>query len=509
MICPVCNKTIEDDTVVCYYCGHIFENISILIDCTIKKYSDIPIKSDNSVHYDSKIIFKNLLVINESQEFHDNISIEEFVINYYKKNGYKAFFAENNYWMILFLIFYYYEDFILSSSIFESVSTKRIFNRYSYRIKDINFNSIKNISNIKNHIIEAYIRNIINTTSCNVWNHIKSNPCGLRENFTISDLIVVSSYLTIDQLILIFERMGDDFEYYAFGLPDLIVYNDDEFFFVEVKSKTDKPSFKQIQWHKYLVEVVGVDVVIFNVNKTEEEITDIKKNYDVELIDSNKRIDLKQQKINWDSFKLDVKPVNDEEINERLNHEYSGKLITPVDSYYTELNMNSFQDYEQWHEYSIGVLKRNFNLLYERVIEVYSNIPLNIKKPTKKQLSRNREAKIFENKGDYQQAIKLYLENIYEKTSSPTTYKRLVKIYMKFNQFEEIVKLMDIAISIFLKLNDKNNVLYFLFMKSAASSNRYKFTKLQQQILEVFREDDLKSKNVGKTKQTDLSNYFK
>ena len=509
MICPVCNKAVEDDAVVCYYCGHIFENISILIEYTIKKYSNTPIKLNNVEQHDSKIIFKNLYITDEFREIYDNSSIEDFAINFYKENGYEACFAENNYWIILFLIFYDYESFILNSSIYESVSTNFLINDHAYKFKDIDFTSINNIKNLNNHIIEAYVRNIIQTTSVNVWNHIKSNPCSLRDNFTIGDFLVASSHLTKDQLILIFERMCDDFKYYTSGLPDLIVYNEYEFFFVEVKSKNDKPSFKQIQWHKYLVEVVGIDVVIFNVDKTNVEINNIKKSYDTELLDSEERIKLKQ-KINWDIFKLDVEPIVDDEINERLNNKYSGKHIVPIGYYFTELNIDSFENSEQWHNYSMGVLKRNIDLLYKRIIKVYSNKHLNIiKKPTKYQLSRNREAKSFENKGNYEQAISLYLENVYEKTSSPTTYKRLVAIYKNFNQFEEIVKLMDIAIPIFLQLNDTNNVMYFLFIKYGASYNRFKLTEIEKQILGLIKEDSLKSKNFNKSKQTNLSSYFK
>ena len=165
MICPVCNRVVEDDAVVFYYCGHIFENISILIEYTIKKYSNTPIKLNNVEQHDSKIIFKNLYITDEFREIYDNSSIEDFAINFYKENGYEAFFAENNYWIILFLIFYDYESFILNSSIYESVSKNFLINNHAYKFKDIDFTSINNIKNLNNHIIEAYVRNIIQTTS--------------------------------------------------------------------------------------------------------------------------------------------------------------------------------------------------------------------------------------------------------------------------------------------------------------------------------------------------------
>ena len=209
-------------------------------------------------------------------------------------------------------------------------------------------------------------------------------------------------------------------------------------------------------------------------------------------------------------FKLDEIHINDDEINERMKHRYGGFIVNPTSWHYTRLSKNSFQEPEQWYKYRVEVLKRNANLLFERVVKVYSNKYLNIQKPTKIQLSRNKEAKLFENKGDYQGAISLYIENVHERTSSPTTYKRLIAIYKKFGQFEELKKLMDIAITIFVQLNDKNNVLYFLFIKFSASSNKGKLTGMEERILREIREDDLKLKeNKEKDKQTDLSSYFK
>ena len=506
MKCPTCFGEFDGFSKVCKICGYEFQDKDfLLIEEYIDKYNHLEFKPLTYPSDNSKLFFKSLNI----EDIDDTTSTEDIVIDYYKQQGYNAFFAENRYWLLLFLLIYFKHEIMgIRLMVDLDYGTNAYSDNYVPILKNMDFNCIKYIPNLTEYIIRNYLKCI--DFSDNHREIFRNGESEYYNLFSIDELLSAICLLDIEQLRLIFKRMGDDFEYYTSGLPDLIVYNESEFFFVEVKSKSDKPSFKQIQWHKYLVEVVNVNVIIFNINKTDAQITDIKKRYDVELLDSKKRQSLKQSKITWSEFKLDEIHINDDEINERMKHRYGGFIVNPTSWHYTRLSKNSFQEPEQWYKYRVEVLKRNANLLFERVVKVYSNKYLNIQKPTKIQLSRNKEAKLFENKGDYQGAISLYIENVHERTSSPTTYKRLIAIYKKFGQFEELKKLMDIAITIFVQLNDKNNVLYFLFIKFSASSNKGKLTGMEERILREIREDDLKLKeNKEKDKQTDLSSYFK
>ena len=73
--------------------------------------------------------------------------------------------------------------------------------------------------------------------------------------------------------------MIHDFAYYRSGFPDLIVMNNEDFFLVEVKSKNDSLSERQVMWHDYLMNEAKIDVKIFSVNKTERQVNNLKKKY--------------------------------------------------------------------------------------------------------------------------------------------------------------------------------------------------------------------------------------
>ena len=299
------------------------------------------------------------------------------------------------------------------------------FDDFIEKISCLDFNKIEDIYSINNLIITSYFENLRWTIMEMGIEHYMKYGCGLRDNFTVDDLIVANTYLNKEQLKLIFERMGDDFKYYAYGLPDLIVYNDKEFIFVEVKSKMDVPSFRQIQWHKFLTEVVGINVVLFMINKTGREIRNIEKSYGEKLLDSKKRksivndMDLNKTFVNWDEPCLK-------------------SLMVVVDD---------------------KVFIRNFTsdlcILYKNAVNLYYADSSNNYKTLKEHLNRNKEAELLENEGDFFNAIKLYLENVAEKTTSTTTFKRLIYIFNKFNRYDDINKLMDIAIPIFISIGVK------------------------------------------------------
>lgn len=523
MKCPDCSNEVRDYIKVCQFCGHIFEEniFENPYDDIIKeykdKYSNIPVNTYKTRQFDSKIIFKNFLTDNKSQEVFNNLSPEEFTINFYKQKGYHAFFAENKYWIILLLMIYEYKEFISRSYIYELLSTSILFDQtFLDKIDNIDFESLNRISNITNRIIEAYFGNIRRIMLINESYNSKIKKYGLNDNFTVDDFIVANSYLTNEQLILIFERIGDDFKYYAFGLPDLIVYNDDEFFFVEVKSKGDVPSSKQVQWHKFLSEVVGIDVVLFMIEKTNEQIQTIEKKYDVELFDSKKRKALNKKLnkepifIDWNDDRLKnlIFKVDSKEFERIIGIRVKYKSIVTkkyVVNDYTWISHKDFERIKDWTEYNKAVTKGKYDLIYKAASKLYHTNSFEDYRPTKKQFERNQKAKSLENEGKYSEALKLYLENVMEKTGSPVTYKRLIYILNKFNRFDDIVNLMDIAIPIFITLNDKKNVIRFLYQKFSAMNDN----KWVDDLSNVPSNDSkIKQDSHKKDKQSDLSSYF-
>ena len=466
-----------------------------------------------------KIKFKNVMLDNIDITFkkdyiNHKISVEDFVIKYYNNNGYNAFFAENNYWIVLFLILYFDQEFIELSFPVEQAFITAIHNDERIaRMERMDINSIDNIPNLINHVSEVYIKNLSHFQEVKEVVGWDNSIKGLEKFFSLDQLTVPFYHLTNEQLKIIFKRMADSFKHYTSGFPDLIVFNNDEFFFVEVKSKGDIPSFKQMQWHKFLSEVVGIDVVLFMIDKTNKQLEKIKNNYNIELKHSEKiKIKLEEGKfkfhIDWndDKLKQHIFQVNDKEfmnlIYSRRDNIMSYKKYVVND--YTLLSIDNFGNLNDWINYKKVNIARKNDFVYKKARKLYYSHSFEDYTSTKLQLERNKQAKLFENNGEYIMAIELYMENVIEKTSSPTTYKRLVHILNKFNRFEDIVKLMDIAIPIFIRLNDKNNSLRFIYQKFAAMNKNKTMP-----IINSLSNNNLKFKqNKNKDKQTDLSIYF-
>ena len=274
-----------------------------------------------------------------------------------------------------------------------------------------------------------------------------------------------------------------------------------------------KPSFKQIQWHKFLAEVVGIDVVLFMINQS-DEIHDIKKMYDVELFDSKKRkylikdINKKSSLINWndDNLKQHMAHVRNDDFNNLiyLRRNYMLRYKKYIVNDYAHLSPDDFEDFDEWNRYrEASWIKRN-DFIFEKAKELYYSHSFEDYRPTQKQLERNKKAKLFEDNGEYFKAVDLYMENVIERTGSPVTYKRLVYILNKFDRFDDVIQLMDIAIPIFIALNDKTNSLRFIAQKFAAMNENKSVSSM-----EIKSSDNLKSKQKKNTsKQTDLSSYF-
>ena len=522
MKCPKCGHEFDGYSVKCDNCNSYLLSSDylnwIIEDCN-KRYSNDKIIPLNFPSNDSKIIFKNILLDQQNDDYYlkyinYDLTPEEFAIEYYKHEGYQSFYAENNFWVVLFLMIYFYEDFIeLALPVEQAFITAIHSETRIAEMENMDFNSLDNIPNLKNHVIKAYFENMYHFNKLCDLLEMDTSIDGLNKFFTIEELIVPILHLNNEQLKLIFKRMADGFKYYTAGLPDLIVYNEKEFFFAEVKSKEDYSSFKQIQWHKFLSEVAGIDVILFMIDKSDEQVVTIKKSYDIELEDSKERKNKfkKSNKsifINWndDNLKQQMVPVSKDKFNKLidLRRKYSLQYKKYVVGEYTHLSPEDFGDFEEWSRYiDIRLAKRN-DFIFEKSKELYNSTSFKDCRPTPKQLERNKKAKSFENNGEYAKAVDLYMENVIEKTCSSITYKQLVFIFNKFDRFDDVVKLMDIAIPIFVNMNDKTNSLRFIAQKFAAMNGNKSVNSK-----EFLSSDTLKSKKKKTTsKQMDLSSYF-
>ncbi|MHA1305139.1 MAG: CFI-box-CTERM domain-containing protein [Candidatus Heimdallarchaeaceae archaeon] len=226
-------------------------------------------------------------------------SAEEAAINHYRRLGYNALWTENTYWWTLMYLFFW--DVIFAKIkgsvrvLIDGVQTEleprderfdQIFKQtiqmngipsdfftseFYARRKSIIENRIRELqhSNLEQKLREFYKQNY-------------GRNCRLIEDwdrYKIDELLISVQKVDREKLIKIFERLISNFNDNRAGLPDLIVYNDDDFFFSEVKTEKDKISEKQREWHDFLSITLDLKVEILLINHTETQIEKIKALY--------------------------------------------------------------------------------------------------------------------------------------------------------------------------------------------------------------------------------------
>lgn len=213
---------------------------------------------------------------------------EEAAIKYYESMGYKALWTENNYWWMLMSLFFWDIIFApIKGAVRASVDgvnveidpedTKfQVLYRHAVEIngmpsdffypefytrrEQLIMNKIKTLlnSNLTDVLRQSYEENYGKTCRpIEDWNKYK-----------LEELFISIQKVDKDSLLKILARLISNFNQNRAGLPDLIVYNESEFFFSEVKSENDKLSERQRKWHHFLTNEVGIKVEVFLINQS-------------------------------------------------------------------------------------------------------------------------------------------------------------------------------------------------------------------------------------------------
>lgn len=94
------------------------------------------------------------------------------------------------------------------------------------------------------------------------------------DKFSIDELLITVKKIDNITLLNILERILKNISENRSGLPDLIVYNDSEFFMAEVKSEKDKLSDNQRDWHSFM-DYLGIKVQLCLINHTNRQISNL------------------------------------------------------------------------------------------------------------------------------------------------------------------------------------------------------------------------------------------
>lgn len=223
---------------------------------------------------------------------------EEFAIEYYKKEGYRSIWSENDYWSELMSLLFW--DVIFArvpgawnngldirfelnpsdpkfDELFEFVSNMNgmpsdFFTPNFYmRRKELIQNKLLELKNadLIQKIVESYKAHYGKTC----------RPIENWDKFSLKQLLIPVNRMKKTNFLKIMERLLYNFSVNRAGLPDLIVYNNDEMFFSEIKSENDRISVKQQEWHSFLFEELKMKVDLFLINHSERKVKNLKKLY--------------------------------------------------------------------------------------------------------------------------------------------------------------------------------------------------------------------------------------
>lgn len=205
---------------------------------------------------------------------------EEVALLHYKKEGYSGIWSENSYWwMLLSLLFWHIifakleglipydsEEHMQFSGMPPDLFKEEFYERRKYLIRNRCQELL--MGDIIQKLIESYEENY-------------GKNCRLIEDwnaFSLDELVIPLKLVEKEKLLKIFHRLLSNFNNNRRGLPDLILYNDNRFFFAEVKSENDKITEDQLKWHDFLSRL-GFKVELVLINHTKKQIENKKKIY--------------------------------------------------------------------------------------------------------------------------------------------------------------------------------------------------------------------------------------
>ena len=218
--------------------------------------------------------------------------VEEVAIEYYKNQGYDAIWAENDYWWVIYALLFWDIIFMKTDTCTTApMSDSRFEERYAllttHRMMDMPHDFFKpTFYTVRKQHINQRLRDFMNLDiteelekSYNKHYGQFCRPIEDWDKFTLNELTIATKLLRKEQIISIMYMLVLDFNRFRSGFPDLIVFNKNDFFFAEVKSKKDTISQKQLDNHYYLTNTVKANVTILSVNKSNIQVSNMKKKY--------------------------------------------------------------------------------------------------------------------------------------------------------------------------------------------------------------------------------------
>jgi len=203
-------------------------------------------------------------------------TVEQLALQHYKKSGTLGIWSENDYWWQLFAYLYWDVIYAKLPGVYDSGfgpfpnrmqdMPHDLFSRdFYWKRRKFFFNKDKEY--YKNSELFDGKSSILSMLSSAYKKH-RNDPCRMIEEsrkFDLEDLNLAVRTLSLGQLLIIMNRLYDDFNLNRSGLPDLFMVKNETPIFVEVKRKGERIAPHQIDWLDYLQNTVGVEAKVCRV----------------------------------------------------------------------------------------------------------------------------------------------------------------------------------------------------------------------------------------------------
>lgn len=193
--------------------------------------------------------------------------VEFGAINYYQEQGYNAFFSENEPWRALFGLLFW--DIIYDTNV-QTIHNPLQRIPSDFFLPDFYF---KRSEQLKERLAAAHSREIIDEFISQTF----ADKYGITNVLVpwyegaLDKVLTLTSLLSPEKIHKIMLEMALNLRENTRGFPDLLVWNDDDYAFIEIKSPTDHLSSRQLHWQHFFAEH-GVQSRIVRVNWIREDI---------------------------------------------------------------------------------------------------------------------------------------------------------------------------------------------------------------------------------------------
>ncbi|MBO9612181.1 MAG: VRR-NUC domain-containing protein [Dyadobacter sp.] len=194
--------------------------------------------------------------------------VEFGAIAYYQEQGYNAFFSENEPWRALFGLLFW--DIIYDTNV-QTIHNPLQRIPSDFFLPDFYF---KRSEQLKERLAAAHSREIIDelVTQTFADKYGITNVLVPWYDGALEKVLTLTSLLSPEKIHKIMLEMALNLRENTRGFPDLLVWNDDDYAFIEIKSPTDHLSSRQLHWQHFFAEH-GVQSRIVRVNWIKENIS--------------------------------------------------------------------------------------------------------------------------------------------------------------------------------------------------------------------------------------------